>query len=207
MTTSSCRVFLVRHGESAWNAEARLQGQADPPLSKLGRHQAKQLRDVLAQLPPAQVLASDLLRATETAELAGFSASATDPRWREADIGDWTGKLEAEVAPEELSAFRRAGLVPPHGESWPALQRRVGLALEELARTGGDHLVFTHGGCVRAAAAHLTGARPEAVAGPANASVTLLEMAPRRRLLAYNWTLEGGLPSPSEPGGRDFDAA
>jgi hypothetical protein len=54
---------------------------------------------------------------------------------------------------------------------------------------------------VRAAVAHVTGARPEAVAGPQNASLTLLELAPRRRLLTYNWSPEPGIPRPSEPGG------
>ena len=72
------RLFLVRHGESAWNAEGRLQGQAQAPLSDRGRDQARALR--LPQLP---AVSSDLERAVETAALAGFPDAPTDARWRE----------------------------------------------------------------------------------------------------------------------------
>jgi probable phosphoglycerate mutase len=193
--------LLVRHGESAWNAERRLQGQADAPLSERGRAQGTRLRDVLRTLPVDAAVSSDLLRARETAALAGFADARADARWRELDLGAWSGRLEAEVAPEELAAFRRAALVPPGGESWPLFAARVAAAVEELGRAGGTSAVFTHGGCVRAAVAHVTGARPETVAGPVNTSLTLVELAPRRRLLTFNWSPEPGLPRASEPGG------
>lgn len=194
-------LILIRHGESTWNAEQRLQGQENPPLSERGRAQAARLREALEALPVAGVVSSDLDRARDTAELAGFGDALRDERWREFDLGDWSGRLEADVAPEELAAFRRAALVPPSGESWPLFQARVGVAVEELGRAGGTWAVFTHGGCVRAAVAHVTGARPEAVAGPVNTSLTLVELAPRRRLLTFNWSPEPGLPRASEPGG------
>jgi broad specificity phosphatase PhoE len=145
---------------------------------------------------------SDLERARETAELAGHPDARRDPRWREFDLGAWSGRLEADVPAEELAAFRRAALVPPGGESWPLFQARVASAVEELARAGGTWAVFTHGGAVRAAVAHVPGARPETVAGPVNTSLTLLELAPRRRLLVFNWTSAPGLPRASEPGGE-----
>lgn len=193
-------LFLIRHGESAWNAEQRLQGQADAPLSDAGRDEARALAASLAVLPPARVVTSDLERARETAELAGFGGGEPDPRWRERGLGAWEGMLEADVPPAELAAFRRAGQVPPGGEAWDAFQARVAGAVEELAARGGSWLVFTHGGCVRAAVAHLTGADARTVAGPANASLTLLELAPRRRLLVFNWTPEPGVPRASDPG-------
>jgi probable phosphoglycerate mutase len=201
VTPPATLLVLVRHGESAWNAESRLQGQADPPLSDAGRAQGADLREPLASLGVDHVVSSDLARATETAELAGYADARRDARWREIGMGEWTGRLESEVSPEELAAFRTTILVPPGGESWPLFQARVASAVEELARAGGVWAVFTHGGCVRAAVAHVTGARPEAIAGPSNTSLTLLELRPRRRLMTFNWSPEPGVPRGSEPGG------
>jgi broad specificity phosphatase PhoE len=91
--------------------------------------------------------------------------------------------------------------VPPRGESWPVFGARVAAAVEALGRRGGTWVVVTHGGCVRAATAYVTGARVDAVGGPANTSLTILELAPRRRLLVLNRTSGPVLPRPSEPGG------
>ena len=189
--SASARLVLVRHGESAWNAERRLQGQSDAPLSDTGRAQGERLRAVLDGMAVDGAVSSDLSRAHETATLAGFDGIRRDPRWREFDLGEWSGRLEADVPPEELAAFRRAALVPPGGESWPLFAARVAAAVEELSRAGGTWVVFTHGGAVRAAVAHVTGARPETVAGPANTSLTLVELMPRRRLLTFNWSAGG----------------
>jgi probable phosphoglycerate mutase len=205
VTAPAARLVLVRHGESAWNAESRLQGQADPPLSEAGRDQGADLREALAGLVIDGAVTSDLARATETALLAGHPDARADRRWREIAMGDWTGRLESEISREELSAFRHTTLVPPGGESWPLFQARVASAVEELGRRGGTWAVFTHGGCVRAAVAHVTGARPEAIAGPANTSLTLLELGPRRRLLTFNWSPEPGVPRGSEPGGGPIE--
>jgi broad specificity phosphatase PhoE len=196
-------LFLVRHGESAWNAEARLQGQADPPLSERGVAEAGALRDALAGVTGARLVTSDLERAWRTAELAGRGDAVRDARWRERDLGVWTESLEGDVPAADLAAFRDGDFVPEGAESWERFQARVGEAVDELAGRGGSWLVFTHGGCVRAATAHVTGARPDAIAGPANASITLLELGPRRRLLAFNWTASDGriaVPRPSDPG-------
>jgi broad specificity phosphatase PhoE len=190
------RLYLVRHGESAWNAEGRLQGQADPPLSERGRGQARAL-----SLPQGKAVCSDLVRATETAALAGFTSVPTDPRWRERSLGEWETHLEAEVAtPEDMAAFRRGELVPPGGEAWPDFQARVAAAAAALTQ---DTIVFTHGGCVRALVAEITGADYRTVAGPANGSISVLRTGKRPRMLAFNWTTGmPGLAPPSDPGGR-----
>jgi broad specificity phosphatase PhoE len=185
-------LFLVRHGESAWNAQARLQGQADPPLSQAGRDQARALEPWLARLAPAGVVASDLQRARDTAGLAGHPDAELDQRWRERGVGEWTGLLESALPPGDLRAFRDHDRVPPTGEAWPGFEARVGAAIDELDARGGSWLVFTHGGCVRAAVVHMTGADPRAVAGPANASLTRFELAPRRRLLTFSVSAPGG---------------
>ena len=183
---SRTELLLVRHGESAWNAEHRLQGQADAPLSEAGRDQASALVPLLSGLDLAGVVSSDLERARETAELAGHPGFTSDPRWRERGMGAWEGVLERDLAPADLAAFRDRDEPAPEGETWEAFAARVGGAIEDLAGRGGSWLVFTHGGCVRAAVAHLTGAEPTTVAGPANASLTRFALTPRRQLRAFS---------------------
>ncbi len=184
------RLLIVRHGESTWNAEHRLQGQADPPLSALGREQATALLPFLEDIP-ARRLSSDLARAVQTAELLGLGGAPTDPRWREIDIGDWAGHTLDELDPDDVAAWQRGELAPPNAETFADLQARVGEAVDELR--GEDAIVVAHGGCVRAATAHLTGADPRRLAPPANASLTVFEHGERVRLHAY------GLRAPDLP--------
>src|SRR3954452_23006856 len=103
-------LLLVRHGESTWNAEHRLQGQLDPPLSELGRAQARELRPLVERLeiPTERIISSDLSRARETAELLGLRPGRLDPTWREIDIGEWGGKLAQEIdaQSDELTNWR-----------------------------------------------------------------------------------------------------
>jgi probable phosphoglycerate mutase len=186
----NARLLIVRHGESTWNAEHRLQGQADPPLSPLGLEQAAALLPFLGDLP-ARRLSSDLTRAVQTAEALGLGGAPTDPRWREIDIGDWAGHTLDELDPGEVAAWQRGELVPPNAETFAQLQARVAEAVDELR--GEDAIVVAHGGCVRAATAHLTGADPRRLAPPANASLTVIEHGDRIRLHAY------GLRAPDLP--------
>ena len=92
--------LLIRHAESTWNAAGRWQGQADPPLSELGRRQALQLARELAVEPVDCVIASDLARANETAailaEVWGLGARL-DPRLRELDVGAWAGLTREQI--------------------------------------------------------------------------------------------------------------
>ena len=187
------RLYLVRHGESEWNAEGRLQGQSDPALSAAGREQARAIA-----VPVLPAVTSDLTRAAQTAELAGFGGAPADPRWRERSLGEWETHLEREVAtPEQMHAFRRGDLVPPGGEAWEDFQARVAAAAAELVE---DTVVFTHGGCVRALVAEITGADYRTVAGPANSSITVLRMGKLPRMLAFNWTTGApGVARPSDP--------
>lgn len=181
----TAHLILVRHGESTWNAEHRMQGQADPPLSALGREQARDLLPYLAALPAGRSLTSDLERARATAALLGLDGATADPSWREIDLGEWSGRRLEDLDAEDVAAWRRGELSPPGGEPWPAFQARVGSAVDALAAAGTSVLVVTHGGCVRAACAHLIGADSRRLAPPANASATVIEVGPRVRLHAY----------------------
>ena len=192
-------LVLVRHGESTWNAERRLQGQLDPPLSARGRQQAVALAPLVAALrmPPERVIASDLARARETAALLGLEGARQDPAWREIDVGEWAGRTAAEVdaAGVELTNWRGGPRTAPDGESWDAFADRVGRGVDELAAAGGPWLVVCHGGCIRAACAHLTGADPLALGAPPNASATTFELGARPRLRAYGVLPDGRLPT------------
>jgi probable phosphoglycerate mutase len=187
----SARIVLVRHGQSTWNAEGRLQGQADPPLSKLGRREAVALRGRLTGFPADRVLTSDLRRTRETAAALGHPEAAPEPVWREIDVGEWAGRLLADLPAGPEPSWRGGDLVPPGGERWEELAARVADALEALTAAGGDWLVVTHGGVVRAAVSFVTGADARRMAGPGNASVTVLEPG---RLVAYGWTPDGAIP-------------
>jgi broad specificity phosphatase PhoE len=190
----SARLFLVRHGQSTYNAQARLQGQADPPLSDAGRAEAKLLKPALARFEPDRVVTSDLKRARETAELLGYPGARLDARLREINVGAWAGRPLAEFPSGPEPAWRGGPLKAPDGESWEDLQARVGAAVDELIAAGGTWLVVCHGGVVRAAVSHVTGADPQRVAGPANASVTVFRAQDPPQLEGYGWVprLSGG---------------
>ena len=146
---------LIRHGESTWNAAGRWQGHGDALLSELGRSQAQSLAQELVAEAPTRLLASDLARARETAEIVGQQlglAVELEPGFRELDVGAWSGLTAAEVGrrwPQEVARFRagdpdlRAG----GAESWSQLRARALAALESWAeRSTGCVAVVTHGG-------------------------------------------------------------
>jgi broad specificity phosphatase PhoE len=191
------RLILVRHGESTWNAEELLQGQLDPPLSERGRAQSAALAAILDGAPEERIVSSDLGRARETAELLGLRPARFDPRWREIDVGEWGGRPAAEIDAQgsELTNWRGGPRRAPSGESWEAFSARVAGAVDELVEAGGPWLVVCHGGCIRAAVAHVTGADALALGSPPNASATVFELGPQPRLLVYGSLPDGGLPT------------
>jgi broad specificity phosphatase PhoE len=136
-------LLLVRHGETDWNADGRLQGHTDRPLSDFGRRQARQLVEDLAEEKLDAIYASDLSRARETAEIVGARlglAVVIDPDLREKDWGTWEGLTPIERDRVEFV-----------GESTKAHQERMLEALRRIAdrHPGGRVLVVTHGGSMR----------------------------------------------------------
>src|SRR6187402_1864557 len=109
----SARLFLVRHGQSTYNAQARLQGQADPPLSDAGRAEAELLRPALARFGDDHVVTSDLKRARETAALLGYPDARPDARFREIDVGEWSGRPLAEFPSGSETGWRGGSLKAP----------------------------------------------------------------------------------------------
>jgi glucosyl-3-phosphoglycerate phosphatase len=184
-------LLLVRHGESTWNAERRMQGVADPALSRAGRAQVEALRPLVAGLAPDAVVGSDLRRARQSAAILAGDGVRTDPRWREADLGAWTARLVDEVVaadgPAHLAWLEHEGM-PPGGEPWAATCARVAEAARELAAAGPRRaLVVTHGGPIRAACATLAGLRRRFLVPVPTASLTVIDVA-RGRLRAFGVT-------------------
>lgn len=140
-------IWLVRHGETTWTANGRLNGWTDTILSHRGRLQAEALRKELAQAQPAQAWTSDLRRCQETAQLAGLQATA-DTRLRELDFGELEGAAWNQLTPthrQTLTDFDH--FVAPGGESVTDLKARVHPFLADL--DPGRHIIVTHGGVIR----------------------------------------------------------
>jgi probable phosphoglycerate mutase len=172
-------VYYVRHGETDWNAEFRLQGHRDVALNARGRqhavHCGELLRDLLARdgrgAADCDYASSPLLRARATMELVretlGLSIRGygVDGRLIEISFGEWEGLTLAEIqarAPEALARRERDkwGFTPPGGESYREVARRVG---EWYAGLACDTVVTAHGGVARGLIAHL-GLLPEEAA-------------------------------------------
>ncbi len=145
------RILLVRHGQSQWNAEGRWQGQADPPLSNLGRKQALVASERIGTVDA--IVASDLERASQTAfiiaEALGVGPVITHEHLRERDAGEWSGLTKTEIDeryPGYLEAHRRPPTFEPDG---PFLHRvHLGLTAVHEQYEGREVLCVSHGGLV-----------------------------------------------------------
>lgn len=150
------RIIAIRHGETAWNVDTRIQGQLDIPLNDTGRWQAHRLALALAGEPIAAVYSSDLLRAWDTALSVADAVGqpvVTDEGLRERGFGEFQGRTYAEIEalwPEEALRWRKRDpdFAPPGGESLVALRERVTRTAHALAaRHAGEQIVMVgHGG-------------------------------------------------------------
>ncbi|MBN1399629.1 MAG: histidine phosphatase family protein [Anaerolineae bacterium] len=153
------RLLLVRHAQSTWSAENRVQGQADAPLSDVGRLQVAAVGERLAAYGLQVVWSSDLSRARDTAE--GIAAHhglsvRLDRRLRELHMGAWEGLTHAQVRardPERVSMFLQGAseAATPGGESLDDLMERLRPLLEELRREPTDArvVVVSHAMVIR----------------------------------------------------------
>ena len=138
------RIIAIRHGETAWNVDTRIQGHLDIPLSANGRWQATRLADALRDEPIKAIYASDLTRAWETAEYIGQAqrlAVVKEVGLRERDFGDFEGKTFAEIElllPEQSQRWRKRDpeFYPSGGETLVTLRARV---LEAAVRVAAQH--------------------------------------------------------------------
>jgi len=157
-------VFLVRHGESEWNAEGRLQGQTpNIPLTALGKRQANQAAIQLTNSGSQFVLSSDLLRAAETAEIIAHSLSVPlrlESDLREQSLGVFEGRMALEVRREtDDENWTDPSWRPSGGESLQDVYLRLERLFSELSheQPNGRVVVVTHGDTARIALALLQG--------------------------------------------------
>jgi len=147
------RLVLARHGETEWSRTGRHTGRTDVPLTDAGREQARRLGILLAGRTFSRVLSSPLSRATETADLAGFSGRfEVDDELREWDYGVYEGRTRVEIA-KEIPGWTVWTEPIVGGESLDQLGARADRVIAALLPTGGDVLVFSHGHFLRVLAA------------------------------------------------------
>ena len=159
-------IYYIRHGETAWNADGRLQGTQDTALNELGRKQAVRSGQILADLlardgrDKTQIpyLSSPLLRARMTMELMRGALNlspedyATDDRLREIGYGQWEGSTLSEMQAADPAFFAKRladkwRVAPEGGETYEAVQRRM---RDWYDGVRGDMVVVAHGGTARA---------------------------------------------------------
>ena len=154
--TEATRIIAIRHGETAWNVDTRIQGQLDIALNAAGRWQASRLADVLKDEPITAIYASDLARAWETAQYVGRAVDLEvikEESLRERGFGAFEGKTFAEIEvllPEQSLRWRKRDpeFYPAGGESLTTMRTRVLEAAERLAaqHPGEQIALVGHGG-------------------------------------------------------------
>ena len=158
MGTELRKIHLVRHAESLWNSEHRVQGQClEVPLSSTGRAQARLLGGPLGKLNLAAVYSSDAERALETTRLALGPAYPIEimPELREMALGEWEGRLASEIraaAPDKLETWYRkpSAVRLEGGEDLHSFRMRVISVMDKLIASSGtsDIAIVTHGGVI-----------------------------------------------------------
>ena len=162
------RWIFLRHGQTDWNAEGRIQGQTEIDLNERGRAQAKANGEKLLAIEGASALpffVSPMKRSQETARIVR-TAMGLDPEGfetvdhlRELTFGDWEGRTlvdvwRADPDPVEDRKGDKWNYVPPKGESYAQLMARVVPVLDRLPD---EAIVVSHGGVMRTVIRHLTG--------------------------------------------------
>ena len=148
-------IYLVRHGQTCWNQQRRLQGLRDIPLNSVGIRQSHRLIEWYRKTAVTRIVSSPLVRARRTAEILGEYSGPTplvDDRLREIDHGPWTGLQLAAIEhrfPHEFAtwSFFPEKLRLSSSESLGAVYRRCTLFLMDVLNTGGseDVLLVSHG--------------------------------------------------------------
>jgi len=196
------RCYLVRHSQTIWNGENRIQGHSDPPLSPLGLDQAKCLGTYFASRPVKALYTSHLMRSVHTAQAIAERTGVMpriEPALAEIHLGIWEGLTPEEVDARFDGAYQRwqmrpSSVVIPDAEPIAAFRGRVRAALKRIMANfeEGECVVVSHGGVIAALLADLLAADYDALLRRLrldNASITALECgAGLSHVLWINWT-------------------
>ncbi|MEN6521780.1 MAG: histidine phosphatase family protein [Armatimonadota bacterium] len=189
------RFFIVRHGETAWNAGGRIQGHTDVELTKTGLEQAQLAAKRLQNEKIDLVYSSDLKRASVTGEAIASLHSVpviTTPLLREACLGEWQGltlREAAEKFPKEYEAYSRDSIAhrPPEAERLEEVIARCRQFLDDVIEKhpNSSLAVACHGGSVRGILAAAFGLGPELYRRVRldNGGITILDITDNRPLL------------------------
>ena len=162
MATELPRLFLARHGDTAWTDSRQRTGRTDLPLNERGEERARQLGERLRRFSFARVFTSPLQRASKTCALAGFGEVAeVDPDLVEWDYGRYEGRLTRHVLQERPGwEMFRDGC--PDGESPQDVAARADCFIARARAIEGNVLAFSSGHIIRMIAARWLGLRPDA---------------------------------------------
>lgn len=192
-------VMLVRHGETQWNEERRLQGQQDIGLSEVGRAQVASLRGAVHRLHPDRVIASGLSRTQQTAEVLEVPIHAVDPGLNEAHLGAWEAQYSRQIRtehPECYVQWRGGRYQPPGAESFTEMTARVTQSVHQAVSAADQDgvetlMLVTHGGPVRAYLSTAVGLDPHQAVPSHPASLSLVDVDPSdfsAKLRLYNYS-------------------
>ncbi|QEA12550.1 histidine phosphatase family protein [Comamonas flocculans] len=203
------RIIAIRHGETDWNVQGRIQGHQDVELNATGLRQARRLAQALRRETVGCIYSSDLQRALQTAQALAQTTGAplvTEPRLRERSFGRYEGLRFMQVqteAPEHARRWRERDphYAPEGGENLSALRQRIAATVDELAaRHAGEQIVLVaHGGVMDmlyrlATRQHLQAARTWQLP---NAAVNRLLWNPGTGLTLVGWADTGHLAADS----------
>jgi glucosyl-3-phosphoglycerate phosphatase len=200
------RLILLRHGQTDYNVDGRMQGHIDSHLTDAGHEQAAEAAPVLASLAPDRLVSSDLRRAVDTAEVVGAACGLPvkfDLRLRETHLGLWQGHTVAEIErdyPGAIATWRSdPAWAPPEGESRIDVVARSRPVVDELDAELADSdgvsetvLLVAHGGLIAGLVTGLLDLPPSAwpsFGGLGNCRWAVLARRddhPRWRLAGYN---------------------
>ncbi|MGY4675939.1 histidine phosphatase family protein [Ursidibacter arcticus] len=192
------RLILLRHGETLWNKEHRLQGHQNSPLSERGILQAQAIKPIIDKLAPQYVISSDLGRALQTAKIIGYPNAITDINLRELAMGEWEGRKKEEIIsenPELYQAWRDGEYTPKGAETWRDFCQRISTALFNWAkRNDGDTLAIVHSGVVRAACESLVSLSTKHLLPVTQGTLTIFEITPSNPIKLEAYNLGGFIP-------------
>jgi broad specificity phosphatase PhoE len=159
-------IVFVRHGQTEVNREGRFQGRLDPPLTDLGREQARLVAEGLAGCGAQIVLTSPLQRASDTARAIGQVAGVpveVDERLVEIDYGEWDGEPLGSVSRAQWARWRDdISFTPPGGESLVAVGERVARFCTDRLRADSIVVAVSHVSPIKAAVAWALGSDADA---------------------------------------------
>jgi broad specificity phosphatase PhoE len=194
-------IFLVRHAESTWNRQKKMQGQKDPPVSAYGRKEAALLARRFKGLEFAAVYSSPLKRAQGTAEIIVVGKRTKircEDALKEIGLGAWEGKTVTQIRRSHGESFHTwaegpSKVVIPGGEDFRAFVARVRAALSAIEKrhTEGNVLVVCHGGVISAYLTQVLHLPADDIwcLAVRNASVTIVEVTRKlRRVVTFNDT-------------------